>query len=153
MHIYGIRNHVDRLAFVYKELVICASCSQTDWNIARILLLLGDRLMFYRAFGMNLMWYVFCWRDFCTSIRDCSSIRIYTAFLIQCVLFSKAGIFWSKVYIHVLTLIFIQSLLIKFHVHVLAAATSSTWHIYKVTSMNINRATCSYNNEVPSPNF
>ncbi len=42
--------------------------SQTDRNIARILVLLDDLLMFYQAFGVNLMmWCVFC----------CRVVRVY----------------------------------------------------------------------------
>ncbi len=32
--------------------------SQTDWNIATILVFLGDLWMFCQAIGVNLMWYV-----------------------------------------------------------------------------------------------
>ena len=36
--------------------------SQTDRNIAQILVFLDDLLMFYKAFDVNLIWYVCCWR-------------------------------------------------------------------------------------------
>ncbi len=38
--------------FVYKEVAICRS--ETDRNIARILLFHDNLLMFYQAFGVNL---------------------------------------------------------------------------------------------------
>ncbi len=41
--------------------------SQTDRNTARILVFLDDLLMFYQAFGVNLMRYVLC----------CRGVRVY----------------------------------------------------------------------------
>ncbi len=60
------------------DLHICGS--QTDQNIARILLFLDDLLMFYQPSGVNLSFNrcgMFVAGGACASIRYCISIRIY----------------------------------------------------------------------------
>ncbi len=47
------RNRVDLCLQGSGDLCMCGS--QTDQNIARVLVFLDDLLMFYQAFGMNLM--------------------------------------------------------------------------------------------------
>ncbi len=65
--------------FVYKEVLICTCTAvKADWNITQILLFLDDLLMFYQAFGVNLMWYFCCLGGAGAAIRDCASIGTYT---------------------------------------------------------------------------
>ncbi len=53
IYIYGIGNHIDFCLQESGDLGMCGS--QTDWNIARILLLLDDLLRFYQVFDGNLI--------------------------------------------------------------------------------------------------
>ncbi len=65
--------------FVYKE--VANLRSQTDWNIAQMLLFLDNLLIFYQAFSVNLTFNrcgMFVAGGGCTFIRDCASIRTYT---------------------------------------------------------------------------
>ncbi len=51
------------------DLHMCGS--QMDKNIALILGFLYDLLMFSQAFGVNLLWYVCCWRGLLVYSRIC----------------------------------------------------------------------------------
>ncbi len=62
IHIYMYmvnRNHMNLCLQASADLLMFGS--QIDQNIARILIL-DDLLMFCQAFGVNLVWYVCCWR-------------------------------------------------------------------------------------------
>ncbi len=63
------------------DLRMCGS--QTDQNTTQILLFWGDHLMFYRVFGVNLMWCVtvFWAAGVCTSISACACIRTYIVYI------------------------------------------------------------------------
>ena len=53
--------------------------SETDKDIAQILVFLDNLLMFYQAFGVNLI-RLFIAGGACTSIQDCASTRAYISF-------------------------------------------------------------------------
>ena len=82
IHIYTVhRSQMDLYLQGSSDLRMCGS--QTDQNTTQILLFWGDHLMFYRVFGVNLMWCVtvFWAAGVCTSISACACIRTYIVYI------------------------------------------------------------------------